>query len=186
MNDYLENADPRTLALGLGAIVLLACLIQVIYLLWPQLQRYNELAASHSVLLGAANSEAGLLQELQSSSSRVEGLERNLHGDMAGLPVEQMESYIIGRLQKVSWETNVELISVKPGIGQQVQMYQESLFDIQIHARYHDFFSWLNTIGHELGFIVVKRYRIHPQGKELTDPVLDITLTMVSYRIVRP
>ncbi|RDH89957.1 MAG: hypothetical protein DIZ77_12145 [endosymbiont of Seepiophila jonesi] len=86
---------------------------------------------------------------------------------MAGLPAQQMESYIIGRLQKVSWETNVELVSVKPGDGQTVQMFQESLFEVELNAGYFDFFKWLQTIGRDLGFIVIKKYGIQPLGSEL-------------------
>ncbi|MCU7886113.1 MAG: hypothetical protein KZQ82_18130, partial [Candidatus Thiodiazotropha sp. (ex Lucinoma annulata)] len=111
-------------------------------------------------------------------------LAHQLHGDMAGLPAKQMESYIIGRLQKVSWETDVELISVKPGDGQRVQMFQESLFEVEIHAKYFNFFNWLQTIGRELGFIVVKKYEINTINKELSNPELKIVLTMVSYRVV--
>ena len=185
MDDFLENAQPRTVAIGLAAIVLLACLVQLTYLLWPQLQRYNALSDSQRLLLGAANNGDGLLRELERTRAEVEALQRALHGDMAGLPAPQMESYIIGRLQKVSWETGVELISVKPDVGQQVQMFQESLFDIQLHAHYRDFYAWLNTIGRELGFIVVKKFRIHPKEQGTRDPMLDITLTMVSYRMVK-
>lgn len=185
MDQFLENAQPRTLMIGLAAIVLLACLVQVTHLLWPEIQRYRELSNSHRLLVGAANSGDGLLQELVRTRAEVETLQRELHGDMAGLPVKQMESYIIGRLQKVSWETDVELISVKPNLGEQVQTFQESLFEIEIHARYRDFYAWLQTIGRELGFIVVKRFRIHPREQDAPDPMLDITLTMVSYRMVK-
>lgn len=185
MNDYLDNAEPRMVGLGIAMIVLLVCAVQVTYLLWPQLQRFNQLTESHAILTDAANSEDGLALQLERVKAEVDGLMHGLHGDMAGLPAQQMESYIIGRLQKVSWATSVDLISVKPGTGQQVQMFQESLFDIQIHARYQDFFAWLDQIGRELGFIVVKKYRIHPLDQELVDPLLDITLTMVSYRMVK-
>lgn len=184
MDEFLEGAEPRTLAIGLALIVLLACLVQVTYLLWPEIQRYQALHASRGLLLGAAGGDGGLLQELERVRGEVHGLERTLHGDMAGLPARQMESYIIGRLQKVSWETGVELISVKPGQGERVQTFQERLFDIQIHARYRDFYAWLHRIGRDLGFIVVKKYRIHPRGQEIEDPMLDIMLTMVSYRMI--
>lgn len=184
MDDLMNQAEPRTLLLGLGVIVLLVCALQVLYVLWPQFKQFNELSESHRILVGAASGEDGLLQELDQTRAEVERLQHRLHGDMAGLPAQQMESYIIGRLQKVSWDTDVELISVQPSVGQQVQNFQERLFEIQIHARYYDFFAWLRQIGRELGFIVVKKYRIHPQDQALADPVLGIRLTMVSYRMM--
>ena len=63
-------------------------------------------------------------------------------------------------------------------------MFQESLFEVELHAGYFDFFNWLQTIGQELGFIVVKKYDIQPQDNDLSDPKLKIVLTMVSYRMV--
>ena len=185
MQDFFETAEPRVVAMMLGAVVLLISAVQVTYLLWPQIKTFNAVNKSHSVLLGVVNNSDGLDQQLGKAQSEVERLARQLHGDMAGLPAKQMESYIIGRLQKVSWDTGVELISVKPGDGQKVQMFQESLFEVEIHAAYFDFFTWLQTLGQELGFIVVKKYDIQPQGSELSDPKLKIVLTMVSYRMVQ-
>lgn len=185
MQDFIESAEPRIVAMLLGAVILLLGAIQVTYLLWPQLKAFNAVNESHRVLQSVVNSSEGLDQQLAKAQSEVQGLAKQLHGDMAGLPAQQMESYIIGRLQKVSWETGVELISVKPGDGQRVQMFQESLFEVEIHAAYFDFFTWLRTIGEELGFIVVKKYEIRPQGGEVSDPKLKIVLTMVSYRMVQ-
>jgi Tfp pilus assembly protein PilO len=186
MDAILEKTEPRMLAIGLVMIVLLASMVQVTYLLWPEVKRYQALVASQELLSGAVNDDEGVLQALERARGEVKSLEHALHGDMAGLPAQQMESYIIGRLQKVSWQTNVDLISVKPGRGEQVQNFQESLFDIQIHARYRDFHHWLQMIGRELGFIVVKKFRIHPREQDAKDPMLDINLTMVSYRLVKP
>ncbi len=149
-----------------------------------QIKDFNAVDKSHSVLQDVVNSSEGLDEQLGKADSEVQTLARQLHGDMAGLPAKQMESYIIGRLQKVSWDTGVELISVKPGDGQKVQMFQESLFEVELHAGYFDFFNWLQTIGQELGFIVVKKYDIQPQDNDLSDPKLKIVLTMVSYRMV--
>ncbi|MCU7839242.1 MAG: type 4a pilus biogenesis protein PilO [Candidatus Thiodiazotropha sp. (ex Troendleina suluensis)] len=184
MQEFLENAEPRVVRLILGSFVLLISAALVSYLLVPQIKAFNLVNKSHNVLLDVVNSSDGLDQQLTNATAEVEMLAHQLHGDMAGLPAKQMESYIIGRLQKVSWETDVELISVKPGDGQRVQMFQESLFEVEIHAKYFNFFNWLQTIGRELGFIVVKKYEINTINKELSNPELKIVLTMVSYRVV--
>jgi Tfp pilus assembly protein PilO len=185
MREFIDTAEPRIVAIILGSIILLITAIQISYLLWPEIKDFNAVSKSHTVLLGVANSSEGLDQQLEKAKSEVQTLARQLHGDMAGLPARQMESYIIGRLQKVSWDTGVDLISVKPGEGQKVQMFQESLFEVEIHAAYFDFFNWLRTIGQELGFIVVKKYDIQPEDRELLNPKLSIVLTMVSYRMVK-
>ena len=181
---YLEKTDSRTLLLGVALIALLVCAIQAMYLLWPQWQRLQQVAETHKVLTRVNASGQGLVAQLAQIKDEVATLSRSLHGGMAELPGKQMESYIIGRLQSVSWKTHVDLISIKPGVGQQVQMFQEGLFDVQLRAGYHEFVAWLKRIEEELGFIVVKKYHISPFDQSLTDATMNIRLTMVAYRMV--
>ncbi|MDX2505990.1 MAG: hypothetical protein QNL62_16150 [Gammaproteobacteria bacterium] len=185
MVDFLEQTDLRTVRLILAVVVLLLITLQVLYLLWPQIKQFNKSNDSYQLLQRAVSSSEGLEQQLAKTGADVQSLGHQLHGDMADLPAQQMESYIIGRLQKVSWETNVELVSVKPGDGKKVQIFQESLFDVKLNASYFDFFRWLQNIGRDLGSIVIKKYDIQPLGADLFDPELKINLTMVSYRVVK-
>lgn len=184
MQDYLDNAEPRTIAMLLIGIVLLLVAAEASLLLVPQIRNYVELDRSFQTLNQAANSGQSISNQLQDTQLEVEKLSRRLHGDMARLPEKQMESFIIGRLQRVSWETDVELVSVQPGIGKQVQNFSESLFDVRLTADYFSFFDWLQTINEELGFIVVKIFEITPApGKADDNPKLTIQLTLVSYRV---
>ena len=185
MTDFFARADLKTLRLMLAVIVLLLITLQVLYLLWPQIKQFNKSNNSFQLLQRAVSSSEGLEQQLVKTGADVQSLGHRLHGDMADLPAKQMQSYIIGRLQKVSWETNVELISVKPGDGKKVQIFQESLFDVKLNASYFDLFRWLQNIGRDLVSIVIKKYDIQPMGSALFDPALKITLTMVSYRVVK-
>lgn len=186
MQDFIENAEPRKVAMMLIGIVLLVAVAEATYLLWPQVKQYRKLHASHQVLERAASSDESLSNQLQKIDTEVQDLSRQLHGDMARLPAKQMESFVIGRLQRVSWRTQVELLSVQPGIGKQVQNFRESLFEVKLNAHYHDFFEWLQTVNHELGYIVVKKFEIRPeQNDALENPKLSLVLTLVSYRMVQ-
>ena len=184
MDDLIEQAEPRVIASLLIAVVLLAATAQVLYLLWPQIKEFRQLSQSHQLLNQAAQSNLGLEQQLKTTQAEIDNLSHQLHGDMAGLPDNQMESYIIGRLQKISWQTDVELASVIPGQGKRVQLFQETLFDVTIHGQYFNFFKWLQMINNDLGYIVVKKFDIRPQGgRGKSEPELAITLTLVSYRM---
>jgi cell division protein FtsB len=168
MQDFFENAQPRVVAMMLIGVVLLIALVEVTYLLWPQIKSYKELYSSHQVLKRAVSDNDSLSNQLQRIDSEVKDLSRELHGDMAQLPVKQMESFVIGRLQKVSWATDVELMSVQPGSG----------------AHYHDFFEWLQIVNDELGYIVVKKFEINPNDRDaIENPRLELGLTLVSYRM---
>ena len=186
MQDFFENAEPRTVAMMLVGIVLLVVAVEVTYLLWPQVKTYRELSASHQLLEQTVTSGDSLSAQLEKIDNEVQDLSRQLHGDMARLPAKQMESFVIGRLQKVSWATEVELLSVQPGSGKQVQNFRESLFEVRLNARYHDFFEWLQTVNDELGYIVVKKFEIRSdQNNVLANPKLSLALTLVSYRMVQ-
>lgn len=183
MPAVLDNAQPRVVMLLLVGSVSLLLLAEFSYLLWPQLKQYRELSESYAMLERVVGNNRSLADQLRETENEVRGLSRQLHGDMAQLPVKQMESFVIGRLQKVSWSTGVELVSVQPGSGGQVQNFREQLFDVKLNARYHDFFEWLQIVNDELGYIVVKQFEIKPSDRELADPRLSLSLTLVSYRI---
>ena len=182
MQGFFENAQPRMVALLLIAVVSMVSLAEFTYLLWPQIKNYRELSASYNMLERAIGNN-NLTDQLGKIDAEVKHLSRQLHGDMAQLPVKQMESFVIGRLQKVSWSTDVELVSVQPGSGGQVQNFREQLFEVKLNANYHEFFEWLQIINDELGYIVVKKFEIKPIDHGFDDPKLQLSLTLVSYRI---
>ena len=184
MQNFFDNAQPRVVAMSLIAIVLLVAAAEITYLLWPQLNKYRNLNASHDVLEQAISDSDSLGNQVDRIKADVQKLSRQLHGDMAQLPEKEMESFVIGRLQKVSWATDVELVSVQPGKGKQVQNLRESLFEVKLTAGYHDFFKWLQIVNDELGYIVVKKFEISPNDREsLKNPKLSLFLTLVSYRM---
>ena len=109
MQDFFENAEPRSVAMMLVGVVVLLAVLLLTYLLWPQVKMYRELSSSHAMLEQAVAGNDSLANRLRVIEAEVKDLSRQLHGDMAQLPARQMESFVIGRLQKVSWETEVEL-----------------------------------------------------------------------------
>ena len=186
MDAFLLQARPRLIALVMAAFVTLLLLAQLMYLLWPEYKQYQQLSASYQLLKQASSDTRGLQQALQETTREVDKIAYRLHGDMAGLPEKQLEAYIIGQLQKVSWNSGVELASVIPGQGRKVQMFREALFKVKLSATYQNLFKWLQSINNELGFIVVKKFDIRASAADIDhDPQLQISLTLVSYRLVK-
>ena len=186
MSDYLENTDSRVVALGLVAIVVLFLAVQVMYLLLPQYKDWAQLQNSYDVLQRATSSQLDLENQLEQTNQQIRDLSFELHGDMGDLPDNQMESYIVGRLQRVSWQSDVELMSVTPNSGQRLQQFQEILFDVQVQGQYFDFFQWLQSVNQQLGYIVVRRFDISRLGNPADKrPTLQINLTLVAYRMVQ-
>jgi hypothetical protein len=182
MFDALEKLDDREfrmLLLGLGLVV---TVVLVSVALWPGIKTYRSAAASITVLEEANYNSSDLDQQLQDHHASIEALKFRLHGDMANLPLKQVESYVIGKLQKISWHNDVDLISVKPAAGQKIQIFTEILFNVELVGEYSDIYRWLWDAKNELGFVVVKEYGMKRSDSNDDNPRLTTTVSLASYR----
>lgn len=185
MEALLTRLDPRQQRLILIAVVAIIAAALFSYLLIPEIKKYNASVAARTVLEKVADSGDDLSTQTAKTQSAIDELGRKLHGDLANLPAREIEAHIIGRLQKISWRNNVELVSVEPGIGDTVEMFREILFRIELSGDYFDLFAWLQDAEQELGYVVVKQYEMQPQDVTAESPNLSVRLTMASYKRVR-
>ena len=182
MDVLLNRLEPRTMVLAMVSFVLLLAAVLFSYVLMPEVKTYKKSLNDRTALERVAQRGDALEQELATLKVDVEQLSRKLHGDMANLPDRQLEAFIIGRLQGISWRNKVELISVKPRKGRVVQIFREILFDVEVSGDYFDLFDWLQSLASELGFVVVKQYVMRPLDSSKENPRLSVNLTIVSYR----
>lgn len=185
MQEILQKFSVRELRmslLGLG-IVLIAGLI--VATLLPNFKAM--LAANRVVVtLNAAAQDGGRLeQHLKAKNQELEDLQFRLYGDMANLPEKQVEAYIIGRLQEISWRTRVELVSVEPAAGKQLQIFQEMLFNVQLVGQYRDLYRWLWDVRNELGYVVINEYSLKRNDDDDSEPELLARLSLASYRAIQ-
>lgn len=184
MRELLEKISLRELRLvllGIGAILTAAMLAGA---LLPKFKAARTAANEVSVLEEAAQDGAELERHLEEQHARIEELQYQLHGDMANLPVRQIEAYIIGQLQRMSWNNNVELVSVEPSMGERVQIFQEMLFNVELVGEYDDLYRWLWEARNDLGYVVVKEYSLSRQDDDDDEPLLVADLSLASYRAV--
>jgi len=184
MQELLQRMSLRELRLalfGIGAILIAAIAAGVLI---PKVKAARAASLEVSVLEEAAQDGAELERHLQEQYAKIEELKYRLHGDMANLPVRQVEAYIIGRLQKVSWNNDVELVSVEPATGERVQIFQEILFNVQLVGQYDDLYHWLREARQDLGYVVVKEYGLTRQDNDDEQPLLLANLSLASYRAV--
>jgi hypothetical protein len=182
MDAFLSRMEPRTLLIATTSLALLLAAALFSYVLLPEIKAYRQADRDRSLLRGAVESGQILGGELAGLGAEVDQLSRKLHGDMANLPDKQLEAFVIGRLQGISWRNQVELVSVKPGKGRAVEIFRENLFDVEVAGDYFDLFAWLQNLTEELGFVVVKQFVIRPLDVDTEAPRLSARLTIVSYR----
>ncbi|MDH3748430.1 MAG: hypothetical protein OER97_09500 [Gammaproteobacteria bacterium] len=182
MQDIFEKIglrELRLLLLGVGAVITVATIVSIVV---PKAKALRAANSEVSVLEQAAQDSAELDRYLQEQHASIEELKVRLYGDMANLPIRQVEAYIIGRLQRVSWNNNVELVSVQPATGDRVQIFQEMLFNVELKGQYGDLYRWLWEARDDLGYVVVKEYALKRYDNEDEYPQLLANLSLASYR----
>lgn len=175
----LGPREHRMLILGIGLIVTVVAFTMA---LLPQIKKYRSAIAAVDVLEEAKKSTVDLEQHLKDRRTQIDELSFRLHGDMANLPFKQVESFVIGRLQKISWRNDVELVSVEPAAGDQVQIFRETLFKVKLIGEYNDIYHWLWDAKNELGFVVVKEYAMSRRDNVDDNPRLLAEVSLASYR----
>ena len=180
----LQTVDPRQLRLiGYGTATLIVVAI-VMYLILPQWRIYQATSQSLNIMRTNIAAGAGLDAQLEALRFDVNELERTLNGDASNLPAKQMEAFVIGRLQTISWRNRLKLVSVQPSEGQPIDQFRELVFDVELSGNYFAMFDWLADISEELGFIVVKRFDIETKSRNRIEDAADLSvkLTMAAYR----
>ncbi len=180
--DFIHRLDLRNLNLLLGGITLVVAAALFSYLLWPQFKAYRAAVESRDSLQSVVANDNKLMQTLGALRSEVRALRQSLHGDLAALPTNEMQGYIIGRLQGISWRNSVEFLGMQPRQGEPIEKFQEILFDIQLLGDYFDLYNWLRDASKELGFVVIKQYQMAPVNPESENTLLGVKMTMAVYR----
>ncbi len=156
MTALIERLDARQFHLLLGGVVLLVAAAMVSLLLLPQVKIYRAAQAANAGL-PPVPADAMLLQAmLAQRDNAIAERSRQLHGDMANLPVREIEAFVIDRLQGIAWNHNVSLEGVRPSSGETVESFREVLFKLELKGQYADLYAWLRELRSELGFIVIK------------------------------
>lgn len=177
--ENLAMREMRMLLLGAGLVI---TSIIVTAALLPAAKAYRSASGTAAVLESTAASSADLEQQLVERRASIDDLKFQLHGDMAKLPLKRVESYVIGRLQEISWRNDVDLISVEPASGQEVQIFTEMLFNIELVGEYENVYGWLWDIKNELGFVVIKEYAMRRRDNIDDNPRLVTRISLASYR----
>jgi hypothetical protein len=178
----LQKLGTREFRLALIGLGLAITSIVITGALLPGIKEYRSITKAVAVLEDAQKNSADLDQQLQQRHTNIEELKFRLHGDMANLPLKQVEAYVIGRLQKISWRNEVDLVSVEPASGQQVQIFSEMLFNIELVGEYKNIYRWLWDAKNELGFVVVKEYGMRRRDNVDDNPKLLTNVSLASYR----
>lgn len=185
MFTILNRFDRKELALILTLGVFAITSLLFTYLALPKVKVYRDIAKTESTLSKVVESGGLLDNQIVQLRGDIESLQRRLHGDMASLPEKQIEAHVIGKLQKLSWQNNVQLVGVEPSAGATIESFHEILFRVNLAGDYFDMYKWLQDVSNELGFVLIKQYEMNPMNDASEGPRLSVKLDMATYRALR-
>lgn len=180
----IDQLDLRHLRLICAGVLGLLAAVALSYVLLPSFKTYLGTERDRQLLQAAAAAGADVTEQIAQLQTAIADLQRELHGDAANLPDQQLESFVIGRLQSICWENDVELLSVKPSfVSDVVEEFSETLFSIELEGSYRNLYSWLVSVSEALGFVVIKEYQMRPVSGVADESSLRVSLTLAAYRV---
>lgn len=185
MASALSKFNRREFVLILSLSVFAVTALLFTFLVLPTLKSFLQLSKSETSLNNIVDNGADLNSQVEQFRRDIEVLERRLHGDMASLPEKEIEAHIVGKLQQISWQNNIQLVGVEPSAGDTVESFHELLFQVTLAGEYMDLYHWLGAVSDELGFVLIKRYEMRTIDDTAKNPPLSVQLTMSTYRALR-
>ena len=184
MDKLLSRIDVRQLNLLLFTVLVLTSGALGSYVVWPKVEVFRHLSSNLEVLQNVLTEGNSVDHEVAALEQRAELLNHRLRGDTVNMSSNQLEAFIIGRMQDISWQHAVELRAVTPGVGNQMQVFEEVVFNLEVTGDYFDLFEWLNSVRQDLGMLVIKQFNIKSIERNKVEPELLATLTIAFYREV--
>ena len=184
MLKLLDQINKKSFISVLAGILLVTLATTSVYAIWPQVKELRSGQQTRNELRGIVDNKDALLEQITQLQKEIDEKKHRLKGDMANLPEKKMEAYIIGELQNISWDHEIDLISVKPAKGNEIQMFQEILFKVQLSGDYFDLYELLLDLKKQLGFIVIKSLELNNLNKNDPDTRLLMNLIIASYKSI--
>lgn len=180
----LSRFSRRDLFLILTLLVFVLTSLVFTFLLLPKIKSYIAVTKTESILRMVVDNGDLLDNQIAALSSDIDSLQRRLHGDMASLPVKEIEAHVVGKLQQISWQNDIQLVGIEPSAGATIETFHEILFRVTLAGEYLNMYQWLREVSTELGFVLVKQYEMQPLDNRAQNPRLSVQLTMATYRAI--
>jgi len=183
MREHLTDISHSSLILIVGLILVLLVTAIGLYAIKPAYKRWSDSNQSLVVLDSALVADIDLSADIEAMEQERDKVARLLESDSASLQFKQVESHVIGKLQKLAWDNNLRLAGVKPGTGTRIGEFREVLFSVGLSGDYFDIYRMLQELKQNLAFVVVQEMRIKPERVNSEDQLLAVEMTIASYRV---
>lgn len=182
MREQLIEIEPGSLRLILVMAAVVVVTGITLYLVKPQYLDFRDRRVSYEMLHNQIDDQSQLQQAIDQERTRIRELRLQLHGEAGNMPVNEMESYLVGRLQGLAWDAGIELVGVRPGSAKRIMEFEEISFEVDVKGEYKNLYQWLDSIDDALGFMLVTNYEISLLNRKAGTTELKMHVTIVFYR----
>jgi Tfp pilus assembly protein PilO len=182
MREQLTAIEPRSLQLILTLTLVVVATAIALYLVKPHYLDFSDKRVAYELLQNQIDDHTQLQNAIDGERARIKELQLQLHGEAGNMPVNEMESYLVGRLQGLAWDAGIELVGVRPGTAKRIMKFEEISFEVEVQGEYRNLYQWLDSIGNALGFMLVTNCEISLYGNKGDKTDLDMHVTIVFYR----
>ena len=182
IREQLTEIEPGSLRMMLAMVAVVVATGIALYLIKPLYIDFRDKRVSFQMLHSQIDDQAQLQQAIDRERERIRQLQLQLHGEAGNLPVNEMEAYLVGRLQELAWDAGIELMGVRPGAAKRIMEFEEISFKVDVKGEYKNLYRWLDSIDDALGFMLVTNYEISLSGRRVGSTELNMHVTIVFYR----
>ena len=182
MTNVLSKFGRRDIVLILSLLVFATTSLAFTFLVLPKIKAYLAVTKTESTLIMIVDNGDILDSQIKSLSDSIDSLQLRLHGDMASLPVKEIEAHVVGKLQQISWQNDIQLVGIEPTAGATIETFHEILFRVTLAGEYPNMYQWIREVSDELGFVLIKQYEMQAMDNRRQNPQLSVQLTMATYR----
>lgn len=182
IREQLMGVEPGSLKLIVGLVGVVIATGIALYMIKPQYLDFRDNRISYEMLHSQIDDQAQLQNAIDTERKAIRELQLQLHGEAGDMPVNEMESYLVGRLQALAWDAGIELVGVRPGSAKRIMEFEEISFEVEVAGEYKNLYRWLENIGDALGFMLVTNYEIRLSGNNRSNTELGMNVTIVFYR----
>lgn len=183
IRQHLVEVEPKSLSLILMLSGFVIAVAASLYIVKPQYESYSKKSASFEMLHSQIDDNAQLLKVIDIERQKIKELQLQLHGEAGELPVNEIEAYLVGRLQGLAWDAGIELSGVRPGQARRILEFEELSFKVEVNGEYRNLYQWLHKIGDTLGFMLVSNYEVSMTSQNKEQESLKMNVTIVFYRV---
>lgn len=165
MDRFIQSTEPRMIAILLAAILALTLLASYLYLFKQPMSTLAQKQQTLTLLKAEVERDMPLGQQIEELEKQVTDIKKLINASGQKLPQNQMIAYVIGQLDVIAANHQVQLVSVNPGTASKMFMFEELPFNIEIKGSYFDLYNWLKEVEVKLGPMVIKSFSLTADGQ---------------------